>query len=320
MNDAELVRHLYHYDQETGEFLWRNAPAKAPISKTATGMSAGAIDKRDGSRHLKLGKRICRASRVAWLYVYGVWPTAQVLYRDPGLPIPGRDRLDNLRLSTEEEELTQQRVRELLDYDGDAGTIVWRIARKGVRAGSPAAALKNTSAKSAHLYVRINGVDYPSQRLIWFYVHGHWPTSRITFRDNDPKNLRYENLVESGFEHGTRQTPTISDEERKTRQAATFRRHDLKRHFDLTNDQYLEMHDAQNGRCAICGEPEKRTRNGRVRWLAVDHDHAGGGKIRELLCGDCNVVLGLMNDDPARLRAAAAYLDRHAAQDAEEAA
>ncbi|QOC59453.1 endonuclease VII [Microbacterium phage AnnaLie] len=53
--------------------------------------------------------------------------------------------------------------------------------------------------------------------------------------------------------------------------------------------------------CAVCGATHKR--------FHVDHDHATG-QVRGLLCGPCNQTLGLMQDDPARLRAAAAYLER----------
>ena len=53
--------------------------------------------------------------------------------------------------------------------------------------------------------------------------------------------------------------------------------------------------------CAICGATDKR--------FHVDHDHTTG-HVRGLLCGPCNQTLGLMQDEPARLRAAAAYLER----------
>ena len=54
--------------------------------------------------------------------------------------------------------------------------------------------------------------------------------------------------------------------------------------------------------CAICGDPAE----------VVDHCHAQD-KIREPLCSPCNRGLGFFRDDPVRLRAGAAYLERHAA-------
>lgn len=59
-----------------------------------------------------------------------------------------------------------------------------------------------------------------------------------------------------------------------------------------------------DGSCPLCG----RTPTHR---LHVDHDH-GTGRVRGLLCGSCNRAIGLMGDDPARLRAAADYLEKHA--------
>jgi hypothetical protein len=60
----------------------------------------------------------------------------------------------------------------------------------------------------------------------------------------------------------------------------------------------------QGGKCAICGNG-----NG-ASQLALDHDHKTG-KARQLLCHRCNTALGLMQDDPKRLRAAADYLDKY---------
>lgn len=317
MDDVDLVRHQYSYDPETGVWLWRNPPLKTRRDIAEIGKPAGTVDKRDGSLKLTLDGKIHRASRLAWLYVYGEWPDKQVLYRDPGMAVPEKDRLSNLRLASEAEDLTQERVRAIILYDETTGEMRWRVSRKGVSAGAIAASLKNVRSKGAYLYVRIDGVDYPAQRVAWLWMTGRLPTSRIRFKDDNPQNIAFDNLVESGFEHGTRETPTISDDERRVRQAATYRRSDLMRTFGLTVEQYQVMHDAQGGKCAICGEAETAERGGKTKWLAVDHDHKDG-RVRELLCAACNVGLGNFADDPARLRAAAAYLERHADGVAEE--
>jgi hypothetical protein len=55
-------------------------------------------------------------------------------------------------------------------------------------------------------------------------------------------------------------------------------------------------------KCAICG------RRGKVE----DHDHKRM-RHRGKLCHQCNVVLGLMQDSPQRLRKAAEYLERYEA-------
>lgn len=87
----------------------------------------------------------------------------------------------------------------------------------------------------------------------------------------------------------------------------------LKRQYGMTLADYRERFAAQGGLCAICGSPEKLTRNGRLLPLAVDHDHESGF-VRGLLCVDCNVSLGKMHDDPRLLRAAADYIEQASRQ------
>jgi len=72
------------------------------------------------------------------------------------------------------------------------------------------------------------------------------------------------------------------------------RKRKLKQNFNLTVEQYQEMLKKQNGVCAICKQPEKsKHQNGKVRQLAVDHNHKTG-KVRGLLCGNCNQRLGTL--------------------------
>ncbi|MGH3065535.1 MAG: endonuclease VII domain-containing protein [Gaiellaceae bacterium] len=77
------------------------------------------------------------------------------------------------------------------------------------------------------------------------------------------------------------------------------------RKYGLTPADYGAMVETQNGRCMICNTDQPGTESG--CW-PVDHDHATG-RVRALLSSACNAGLGLFDDDPARLRAAADYLE-----------
>lgn len=77
----------------------------------------------------------------------------------------------------------------------------------------------------------------------------------------------------------------------------------LRRRYGITLESYEYLLKQQQGKCAICEDDD----NGRA--LAVDHDH-NTGKVRGLLCTNCNNGLGRFKDNPERLRAATLYLER----------
>lgn len=109
------------------------------------------------------------------------------------------------------------------------------------------------------------------------------------------------------------QTPNaIAGREYRKRKFLQGKRSDLKKAFGITLEQYQEMWAQQKGFCAICGEAERRLHRatGQPMNLAVDHCHTTK-MIRELLCSPCNHAIGLLNDSPKKLRAAADYLERH---------
>lgn len=82
-----------------------------------------------------------------------------------------------------------------------------------------------------------------------------------------------------------------------------------KRLFNLAPAEYAAKLHEQGGVCAICGNPEwTRANNGsQIKALAVDHDHRTG-RIRGLLCANCNKGIGNLGDSADRLIAAARYL------------
>lgn len=75
-------------------------------------------------------------------------------------------------------------------------------------------------------------------------------------------------------------------------------RHRLKS-FGMTIEDYEKLIVKQKGCCALCGL--------RTRALVIDHCH-DSGRVRGLLCKNCNVALGHFKDEPAVLRKAIKYL------------
>lgn len=75
--------------------------------------------------------------------------------------------------------------------------------------------------------------------------------------------------------------------------------------------EYNALHDGQDGKCAICREPETAAhQSGQLKTLAVDHDHETG-KIRGLLCSRCNTAIGLLRHNEQFVEAAGQYLRKH---------
>src|SRR6266480_6312978 len=78
--------------------------------------------------------------------------------------------------------------------------------------------------------------------------------------------------------------------------------------YDMTIEEYQSMLDRQNGLCASCNNPETAKGNtGKLKPLAVDHDHVTG-KVRSLLCSNCNQTLGCLEEDPERVNALLRYI------------
>jgi hypothetical protein len=84
------------------------------------------------------------------------------------------------------------------------------------------------------------------------------------------------------------------------------RNNDLKRNYGITLNEHTQMYEGQNGVCAVCEKPG----DGRWKKLCVDHDHKTG-KVRQLLCRRCNMILGQAYDDASLFSEFILYLNKH---------
>ncbi len=66
----------------------------------------------------------------------------------------------------------------------------------------------------------------------------------------------------------------------------------LKRSYNVTIKQYWRIFINQNYSCAICKAAHHGTGLKTTLPLFIDHDHVTG-KVRGLLCSECNVAVGL---------------------------
>lgn len=80
------------------------------------------------------------------------------------------------------------------------------------------------------------------------------------------------------------------------------------RTYGITSAERDALFAAQGFACAICGSDAPKNKNG--RWH-TDHCHRTG-KVRGVLCGQCNTALGMSQDDPSILDLMAQYVRHHA--------
>lgn len=95
--DQAYLQHLLHYDQLTGEWTWVN-----PVSRTQRPGDRAGTTRPDGRRQLSVCGQTYLASRLAWLYMKGAWPTFEVDHENR---IKGDDRWANLREASHSENM-----------------------------------------------------------------------------------------------------------------------------------------------------------------------------------------------------------------------
>jgi len=92
---------------------------------------------------------------------------------------------------------------------------------------------------------------------------------------------------------------------------AKGRKHHLKRRYNITPQEYETKLANQDYKCAICGkDASDNIRGNKLDPLHIDHCHTSG-KLRDLLCYQCNTGLGSFKDNTEFLLKAIDYLRKH---------
>lgn len=82
----------------------------------------------------------------------------------------------------------------------------------------------------------------------------------------------------------------------------------IKQTYGISLEEYDEMSKKQNGLCYICDQPETSKLNGKIKNLAIDHNHSTG-KIRKLLCDSCNKGIGHLKENVNIVQRVIKYLE-----------
>jgi hypothetical protein len=108
------LKEFLHYEPTTGIFTWLVSPT---YSRVKVGDTAGTLQS-TGYNYIQIKGRAYKVHRLAWFYVYGVWPKNQI---DHINHVRDDNRIDNLREATN----MQNRCNTSNNTSGIAG-VSWR--------------------------------------------------------------------------------------------------------------------------------------------------------------------------------------------------
>lgn len=127
------------------------------------------------------------------------------------------------------------------------------------------------------------------------------PIDRYSFRKDTGKYRTECKACRSAYNLKLYHT---NDKQKENHRKASWK-HQIKKNYGLTPDAYYEMLESQEGCCKICNT---HIDNINKHVLYVDHCH-NTGKVRGLLCQQCNSGLGMFRDRQDLLDKAKEYLN-----------
>lgn len=184
----ERLQSLVSYDAISGDFYWRETG-----NKRYKGEKAGTYNKANGYTSARIDGIQYYMQRLAWIYVYGENPKYEVRFKDSNTR---NFAIDNLYLYIPVDKaktLSQERAKEVIDYDPETGYTYWKVTKGKMIAGERAGHLNIGGMR----YVSVDGKSYKEHRLIWLYTYGYMPKHYIDHINCDPSDNRLENLREA---------------------------------------------------------------------------------------------------------------------------
>jgi hypothetical protein len=91
-------------------------------------------------------------------------------------------------------DLTEQRLRDLIDYNPDTGLFTRRVSLSPT---SYVGQVVGHKTKRGELRFCVDGKPYKAHRLAWLYMTGRWPSNEIDHVDGNPLNNKFANLREA---------------------------------------------------------------------------------------------------------------------------
>ena len=87
--------------------------------------------------------------------------------------------------------LTQERLKELLNYCPESGVFVWltQLSSRGLLGN-----VAGTPHSKGYRTIQINGAKFLMHRLAWLYMTGSFPPDEIDHINRDKKDNRFANL------------------------------------------------------------------------------------------------------------------------------